>query len=355
MARIRRGIVGAMAFTDLAGEEKATRIFQESLRRERLAHAYLITSASTSSAEKFALQIAKTLNCEASSSAGERHAAIDSCDQCPTCRQTAAYQQADVSWIRPESKSRMITIQQIRNVLETVHLKAHGALFKVFILVGAERMNAQASNAFLKTLEEPPARSILLLLSSDSSRLLPTILSRCLRIPLSQTHAIPTEPSGHAWIKDLCHRTRNANHGIRDRYHVLSDLLSRLSEIRSAIEEGLSSVSPLERHDDLEPKLRERYKQELAAAIEAEYRRQRSDVISILHWFLRDIWLQRLNANTTLLQYPALADHTQAVASRISEEDALRNLQLTDTLQRQLNTNVQEALALEVALLKICL
>ena len=60
MARIRRGIVGAMAFTDLAGEEKATRIFQESLRRERLAHAYLITSASTSSAEKFALQIAKT-------------------------------------------------------------------------------------------------------------------------------------------------------------------------------------------------------------------------------------------------------------------------------------------------------
>ncbi len=344
-----------MAFADLPNEEAAVEIFQESLNRDRLAHAYLIASSSTASVESFALEIAKTLNCETPLRSSETEAGIDSCGSCVTCRQIAAYQQADVTWIRPESKSRIITIAQIRAVLETVHLKAHGAAHKIFIVVGAERMNLQASNAFLKTLEEPPAGSVILLLTTDPHRLLDTILSRCLRISLSTARRISPESDGYEWLTRLCERIQHQRRGAGTRYHILSDMLECLTERKTVIEETLSASSPLEIHDDLEPKLRDRYKQELAASIEAEYRKQRADLVGLLQWFLRDIWLQTLKANQALLQLPDLAPQTGEIASRIKPAAALKNLNIADGLQRQLNTNVQEALAIEVALLKIAL
>ena len=88
----------------------------------------------------------------------------------------------DILSIRPEAKSRIITIEQIRDLMQTVHLKPTCAPWKVAIIEAADRLNVQAANAFLKTLEEPPADSILILLSSDPARLLETILSRCLRL-----------------------------------------------------------------------------------------------------------------------------------------------------------------------------
>ena len=79
------------------------------------------------------------------------------------------------------------------------------------------------------------------------------------------------------------------------------------------------------------------------------------DLIALLQWFLRDIWLQSLNAGQSLLQFPDLTTATQEIAARIPKPAALKNLSIADQLQRQLNTNVQEALAIEVALLKIAL
>lgn len=344
-----------MAFADLPEEEAAVQIFQESLRRDRLAHAYLIASNDCDASESFALQIAKTLNCEAPTGKEPNGRGTDSCGHCQRCRQIQAQQQADVTWIRPESKSRIITIAQIRSVLDTVHLKAHGAPFKVIIVVGAERMNIQAANAFLKTLEEPPAGSILLLLTTDPQRLLDTIISRCLRINLSSKKSIQSDAEGYSWLQQLASRAQSGRRGAGARYQILSDLLECLTAKKAAIEEALSASSPLETHDDLEPSLRERYKQELTAAIEAEYRRQRADLIALLQWFLRDIWLQSLNAGQSLLQFPDLTTATQEIAARIPKPAALKNLSIADQLQRQLNTNVQEALAIEVALLKIAL
>jgi DNA polymerase-3 subunit delta' len=344
-----------MAFADLPEEEAAVQIFQESLRRDRLAHAYLIASGNSDAAESFALQIAKTLNCEAPTGKVSDGLGTDSCGDCQRCRQIQAHQQADVTWIRPESKSRIITIAQTRSVLDKVHLKAHGAPFKVIIVVAAERMNIQAANAFLKTLEEPPAGSVLLLLTTDPHRLLDTILSRCLRITLSSKKSMTADVEGYNWLNQLCDRTLNGRRGAGTRYHILSEMLACLADKKVAIDEALSASSPLETHEDLEPSLRERYKQELLAAIEAEYRRQRSDLVSLLQWFLRDVWLQSLNASHSLLQFPDLANETQAIAARIPKPAALKNVNIADQLQRQLNTNVQEALAIEVALLKIAL
>jgi hypothetical protein len=129
--------------------------------------------------------------------------------------------------------------------------------------------------------------------------------------------------------------------------------MKKLAEQKEEIAKAIGARSPLERYDDLEANMREKLEKELDAAIEAEYRRQRTDLLGVLHWWLRDVWLQSLAAGADLLSFPNLATAAQAVAGRISPSEARTNLEELDRLQRQLHTNVQEALALEVGLLKL--
>jgi hypothetical protein len=103
----------------------------------------------------------------------------------------------------------------------------------------------------------------------------------------------------------------------------------------------------------MDPHTREKLEGELEAAVESEYRHQRADVLGALHWWLRDVWLLSLKTGGATLCFPNLKASAAAVAARISPAEAMRNLEHIDRLQRQLSTNVQEALALEVALLKL--
>ena len=485
-----------MVFVDSPGKEEALQIFRKSLLRNRLAHAYLISGEDIDALDAFAILLAKILNCEAPPRRSTSGVGLDFCGRCRVCRRIDDCQQADVSWVRPKSKSRIITIDQIREVLNAVQLKAYALPFKVIVISGADRMNVQASNAFLKTLEEPPARTVLLLLSIDPQRLLNTILSRCLRIRLGGA-AAGLDAAEPDWLAELCEKSRNAKEGGGVRYPILGDLRDWLSrkkkgiekklhealddleperrkqyeremktaiqaldwlaercersrnakgfkgslyqvfgelrdclsrekgrikkeplaalddlepdlrkqyerEMKAAIQaanwlagrcersqnakgfEGslyqifgdlhdclslkkeeikkrLTDASPLAALDALEPELREpeirkRYERELKAAIEAEYRRERAELLSILQWFLRDVWLQTLRAGEALLRFPDLAQESRKIADRISAEAALENIKIVEAMQQTLNnTNVQETLALDVALLKISL
>jgi hypothetical protein len=91
---------------------------------------------------------------------------------------------------------------------------------------------------------------------------------------------------------------------------------------------------------------------ELTAAVEAEYRRQRADLLLLVQWWLRDVWLHTLAAGKDLLNFPKITG-AEAVAGRLSSRQALENLQTLEQTQRLLHSNVQEALALEVGLLKL--
>ena len=102
----------------------------------------------------------------------------------------------------------------------------------------------------------------------------------------------------------------------------------------------------------MDPKLREKWEEELAAAIEAEYRLQRSDLLVAVQWWLRDVWLQALRSEGGLLNLPQLASAGR-VAGRVSASQAMENLRVLERTQRLLGSNVQEALALEVGLLKL--
>jgi len=123
--------------------------------------------------------------------------------------------------------------------------------------------------------------------------------------------------------------------------------------LRQAITEDLTAKSPLQRYEELESDVRERLEAELKAAIEAEYRRQRGDMLTVLHWWLRDVWLQTMRLPEDLKTFANLAEATREVAARPTPEQALENLSLLETTQRRLFTNVQEALTLEVGLLSL--
>lgn len=339
-----------MAFKHFPKQMQGVQLLQRSLARGRLGHAYLFTGVQLDDLELLARTLAKTLNCQ--QPIKTNGAATDCCDECLSCRKIDNETHADIHWARPESKSRVVTVEQMRDLMQQIQLKPTEAEFKVAVIAGADRLNAQAANAFLKTLEEPPSNSVLILLSTEPSRILETILSRCLRLNFSGDGARSLDAAHAEWLEKFGALAGGEQKSLLARYRLLDVLLQKLGEIRSRVDESLTARSPLEKYDDVEKDLREKWETELAAAIEAEYRRHRADLLLLVQWWLRDVWLHTLAAGKDLLKFPAVSG-TEAVARRITPRLALENLQTLESAQRLLHTNVQEALTLEVSLLKL--
>lgn len=240
----------------------------------------------------------------------------------------------------------------MRELMQTVNLKPTVADYKVAIIVAADRLNVQAANAFLKTLEEPPAKSVIILLTTEPQRILETILSRCLRLAFAGEASV-VKSQNAAWLAQFSELAAKSQRGLLSRYRLLGLIVQKLADQKVEIEKALTAASPLEHYEELETRMREKLEDELAAAIEAEYRRQRTELIGSLQWWFRDVWLQTLGQGQESLCLPELVAASQAVARRISTQDATENLQVIERLLRQFNSNVQEALALEVGLLKL--
>jgi DNA polymerase-3 subunit delta' len=339
-----------MAFKEFAGQEQSVQLLQRSLERGRLAHAYLFTGHQLDQLEVLARTLAQTLNCRKPVKAGS--VAIDCCGECVNCRKIEHGNHADVHWVRPESKSRVIVIEQMRELMQEINLKPTEAEYKVAIIVAADRLNVNAANAFLKTLEEPPAKSVLVLLSTEPQRLLETILSRCLRLNFGGGSGARFDGALLAWLAKFSEMASAEQKSLLGRYRLMDVLAQKLAEIRAGVEKALTARSPLERYEDVEKDLRDKWEEELKAAIEAEYRWQRSGALLAVQWWLRDVWLYTLAGGRELLNFPNLQG-TERIAGRITTRQALENLQVIEQTQRLLHTNVQEALALEVGLLKL--
>jgi DNA polymerase III subunit delta' len=374
-----------MAFKDFPEQEQGAQLLQRSLERGRLAHAYLFTGHQLEPLEGLARTLAKTLNCLQPLKRGG--VAVDCCGHCLNCQKIEHGNHADVYWVRPESKSRQIRISQIvrrddsppRVLLDAVNLKPTESQYKVGIIVAADRLNESAANAFLKTLEEPPPHSVLILLTTEPQRILETILSRCLRLNFGGDGPQQLPPAQLEWLAAFSEMAAAEQTSLIGRYRLMDVLLRKLNEVRASIEETLTANSPLEKYPDADEEMRKKWDEELKAAVEAEYRRQRADFVLALQWWLRDVWVQRLgevqslesevgigaisprtinpqappiNSTDGLLAFPQLAG-TRRVARRITPQAAMENLRVIAQLQGWLHTNVQEALALEVGLLKL--
>jgi DNA polymerase-3 subunit delta' len=240
----------------------------------------------------------------------------------------------------------------MRELMQTIQLKPYEAAVKASVIVAADRLNVQAANAFLKTLEEPPARSVIILLSTEPQRVMETILSRCLRLNFAGTSHLNLSGEDKQWINDFANAAAATGEGLLSRYRLLSVLLERLSSIKELTEKELTARSPLEKYDDVDSRVKEKWEVELTAAIEAEYRHRRAGVLAVLQWWLRDVWLLTFGSKENGM-FPDLQPVSETVAVRIASKDALHNIEVVEKTQRLLRSNIQEALALEVGLLKL--
>lgn len=342
-----------MSFSSFPAQRPVVELLQKSLTRGRLAHAYLFSGSDLGEMQELARTLAKVLNCANPPARAPNGQSLECCDACSNCRRVDSGNHPDVQWVRPESKLRVVTIKQVRDLIQTIELKPTEADHKVAIIAGADRMNIQAANAFLKTLEEPPPRSILILLTCAIEQVLETILSRCLRLHFAGEPGARLDAASQTWIESFSTAASEPQKSLISRYKLLSLITGNLGQIREATEKQLEASSPLARYPDAEKDTRDRWEAELNAAIEAEYRRKRGELLLLLQWWLRDVWIAALQVADSDLAMPQLRAATSTVAKRISPREASENLQHLERLQRQLGTNVQESLALEVGLLKL--
>jgi len=166
-----------MAFKDIKGQERAVEFFRNCVNRDRLAHAYLFSGFGGLGKTLLAQILAKFLNCE--NPVKKVSSLIDCCDSCASCRKIDSSNHPDVHWIEPVGRSGRVAIDQVRSMQKQISLKSYEGRFKVFIIQDAHKMTQEAANCLLKTLEEPPDWSLVILTATNISGLLPTIISRC--------------------------------------------------------------------------------------------------------------------------------------------------------------------------------
>jgi DNA polymerase-3 subunit delta' len=150
------------------------RAFDHAVRRGRLAHAYLFTGPAGIGKRLFARELAKALLCEARPGPG-----LAACDRCPSCLQVEAGTHPDYFSAGKPAESLELPIEVIRELCANFALKPARGRGKIIVLNDADDFNEESANCFLKTLEEPPPRALLLLLGTSVERQLATIVSRC--------------------------------------------------------------------------------------------------------------------------------------------------------------------------------
>ncbi len=175
---------------NIVGHTRAVQALQRALDTGTLAHSYILVGPPRVGKRTLALELAKALNCAEAASASRP------CGRCQACRSIDAGQHPDVTTIargsplvsgeddKKELPRRYISIEQVRELQRVVTLAPFAGRARVYIVDGADEMNAESANCLLKTLEEPPPRVLLVLLCSDPAAVLPTVLSRCQRLEL---------------------------------------------------------------------------------------------------------------------------------------------------------------------------
>lgn len=322
-----------------------------------MSHANLFVGSNQSEMEAMVIALAQTLHCENPPSRSSQSGLnTDACGKCRNCRLIAERKHPEIHWIYPESKIRVITTDQIHCLIDSSHLRSLTDGYEMFILCSADRLNLQAANAFLKTLEEPVPGKMFILLTHDAQKIIPTILSRCRHFIFEGINRPSIDSATSEWLRLFAQVAASTKTGILSRYTLLAPMISRLTELQQTVESELRNASPLSKYTDVEKNTSDRWEKELAAAVAAEYRRQRTDMLTAIELWLRDIWLTNLTGSFPVeAHFTELQAYTETVAARITSAQATANLKTVGDTLKLLDTNVQEALILEVFLLKLAL
>ncbi len=320
-----------MAFTRAGALEYLSRAYKNG----RLAHAYLISGPPGSGKRGLASDLSNLVT---------GAAAADVFVSPP----------AGVYLAEPESKSRRIVIDQVRSLEHALQMRTSGGRRKVAIVAEADRLQPQAANAFLKTLEEPPNDSLLLLLSSMPEVLPDTILSRCIALPLAAEEKAQPSVEEEELVELLGTVATPAAKGVQHAYRLAREFNRLLSQMREAIQEENSAAL---KRDEVRYKNttdgvwldeREDY---FKALTESQYVRQRARLVETLFLWWSDVL--RANTGVARRELSSAKAQTRSLGQKLSTAEILRRIRRLEEMRDHLGRNIQEALAIEVAFLSI--
>ena len=312
----------------IIGHQQIVEQLQHTVASDRIAGAYLFVGPTGVGKETVARYFAQLIFCEQ-----EAQPPIV-CGECLACRKVDSGNHPDLQFIRPEGS--LLKIGQIRELQKQIIYEPLEASRKVYILTDVERMNAEAENCLLKTLEEPPASSVLILLTSNIRALLPTTRSRC---QILQFHLMPTQELTEILV---------------ERFSVAPEQATTLAiTADGAIGKALTQ---LEKGDILAEEVAEilRATDQLAAFRLAEHFKDNPDTLGELVTWYRDLLFLQQGAPNDLITHIHSLRELQSIVPRYSRLRLQQAIQTVfDTKSLIENTNTNATLALEVMCLKL--
>jgi DNA polymerase-3 subunit delta' len=303
--------------------------------QNRLAHAYLISGSPGSGKQRLAAELASLVN---GTSVNDVFSA----------------KAREIFVTQPESKSRRIVIEQIRELEHALQMRAATGRRKVAIISDADRLQPQAANAFLKTLEEPPKDSLLLLLSVLPEALPETILSRCIAIPLAESDQRQNKLEEEKLVKLLQQTACEQSWSIQNAYRLAQEFQRLLRAIREQIKSETDQRLKEEQtryKDSTDGAWLQEREEYYKALTESFYLQRRAELIETLFAWWSDVL--RSSNGIERFNLPNAKRETAALATRFTTIEILRRIRCIEELRDHLNRNIQEALAIEVAFLAI--
>jgi len=319
-----------MSFKEVIGHDRPIKLLQRAIAQEKVVNSYLFWGSEGIGKGWVALQFAKALNC-----LEKEREKRDACDHCISCRKIDQHLHPDVLLIEPEGQT--LKVDQVREMQKDLAYRPYEGRRRVFILSAADRMAPHMSNTLLKTLEEPPLHTIIILLANHPRGMLPTIVSRCQPI---RFNPLPTS-SVSRWLMDR------------------RGLGEKEAHLLAALSEG-SPGKALEIQGEIEKVPREELLKNWVGVKSLSIERkenwieslpsQRENLLLILEvakTILRDLIVLKTSKEDSILIHADLLEGLEAMASEWSLPSLLNRMEALHHTSLAIKGNANARLALE--------
>lgn len=323
-------------FSDIIGQEAIREHLESAVSQNKVSHAYIINGERYSGKEFIAGIFAAALLCDDENN--------KPCGKCHNCVQAFSENNPDIIRVTHE-KPNIIGVDDIRTqVNNTVQVKPYGGKKKIYIINEAEKMNQQAQNALLKTLEEPPEYTVILLLTTNTNELLQTILSRCVVLNMKPVRDkevrkfLMEEVEIPDYMADICVAFARGNVG-------KAKLLARNEDFDKIREDAIKLMRNVKEMDVTE----------VTQAVKRAtgYKVEINDFLDIIMVWYRDILLFKATKDANNLIFRDEIQYIRKAADLSSYESIQEAIEAIDKAKQRLNSNVNFELTMELLFLSM--
>lgn len=324
------------SFRDVIGHKDIIDYVQNAVDSKKVSHAYILNGERGSGKKMLANLFARTLLCENSNT--------EPCNQCTSCRQAENSNHPDIIVVRHE-KPNSISIDEIRTqVVNDVMIKPYSSEYKLYIIPEADKMTEQAQNAILKTIEEPPAYAVLILLTENADALLPTIQSRCVMLKLRNIRDALVKSYLMQQMKvpeyqaQICAAFAQGNVGRA----IMLATSEHFNEIKDEAVQLLKRINDIDMAD-------------LITCVKriSNYKLDVIDYLDVISIWYRDVLIYKATKNRDRVIFREEMDEIEERAMKSSYEGIEIILTAIETAKARLKANVNFDLVMELLLLTI--